>query len=180
MLKVLSEFFPIILFFISFKVGGIYGATVTAMAACLIQVIWGRVKKGHFEKLPLISLFLICVFGGATLFFKNEWFIKLKPTALYWILSLAFIINHLIGRQTIAETMMGKNISLPQPVWSRLNMSWGVFFLIMGILNLVIVYQFDTQTWVNFKLFGTLILTLIFVVGQGFFISKHLELNKKH
>ena len=172
-MKLLLEFFPIVLFFIAYKLGDIYIATITAIIATTLQVFWIRFQKGIFEKTPLITLGILIIMGGATLYFKNEMFIKWKPTALYWILALGFLGSQFVGKKNLLQRMLGEQITLPPKIWTQLNLSWAFFFLGMGLLNLYVVYYFDTNTWVNFKLFGTLILTLIFIVLQGFYMTKH-------
>ncbi|HEV2524294.1 MAG TPA: septation protein A [Gammaproteobacteria bacterium] len=174
-MKFLFDFFPIALFFIAYKMGDIYLATITAIVASVVQVLWSRYKTGRFEKLPLITLGTIVVLGGATLFFRNELFIKWKPTALYWVLALALVISQFIGNKPLMQRLLEQNVALPTKIWHQLNLSWALFFAAMGIANLYVVYHFDTDTWVNFKLFGTLGLTLVFIVLQGFYMAKHFK-----
>ena len=174
-MKFLFDLFPIALFFIAFKMGGIYIATITVIVASAVQVLWSRYKTGRFEKLPLITLGTIVILGGATLFFRNELFIKWKPTALYWVLALALVISQFIGNKPLMQRLLEQNVALPIKIWHQLNLSWALFFAAMGIANLYVVYHFDTDTWVNFKLFGTLGLTLVFIVLQGFYMAKHFK-----
>ncbi len=174
-MKFLFDLFPIALFFIAYKMGDIYLATITAIVASIVQVVWSRYKTGQFEKLPLITLGTIVILGGATLFFRNELFIKWKPTALYWILALALVISQFIGNKPLMQRLLEQNVALPIKIWHQLNLSWALFFAAMGIANLYVVYHFDTDTWVNFKLFGTLGLTLVFIVLQGFYMAKHFK-----
>jgi intracellular septation protein len=172
-MKFLFDFFPIALFFLAYKLGDIYIATFTAILASLAQVLFGRFKKGHFEKFPLITLATITLLGGATLFFRNELFIKWKPTVVYWVLALAFLLSQWIGAKPLIQRAAEKSIQLNPTVWLRLNLSWVLFFAMLGGLNLYVVRHFDTNTWVNFKLFGTLGLTLLFVIMQGIYIMRH-------
>jgi intracellular septation protein len=174
-MKFLFDLFPIALFFIAYKMGDIYLATITAIVASIVQVVWSRYKTGQFEKLPLITLGTIVILGGATLFFRNELFIKWKPTALYWVLALALVISQFIGNKPLMQRLLEQNLALPTKIWHQLNLSWALFFAAMGIANLYVVYHFDTDTWVNFKLFGTLGLTLVFIVLQGFYMAKHFK-----
>lgn len=174
-MKFLFDFFPIALFFIAFKMGDIYLATVSAIIASVVQVIWSRYKTGRFEKLPLITLGTIVVLGGATLFFRNELFIKWKPTALYWILALALLISQFIGKKPLIQRLLEQNIDLPTKIWQQLNLSWVLFFATMGVANLYVLYHFDTDTWVNFKLFGTMGLTLVFILIQGLYMTKYFK-----
>ncbi len=174
-MKFLFDLFPIALFFIAYKMGDIYLATITAIVASIVQVAWSRYKTGQFEKLPLITLGTIVILGGATLFFRNELFIKWKPTALYWVLALALVISQFIGNKPLMQRLLEQNLALPTKIWHQLNLSWALFFAAMGIANLYVVYHFDTDTWVNFKLFGTLGLTLVFIVLQGFYMAKYFK-----
>ena len=176
-MKIVADFFPILLFFVAYKWGDIYVATVAAMIASLSQVLYFRYREGRFTPLPLATLGVIVFFGGATLIFRNELFIKWKPTVLYWGLACAFLISQYVGKSSFIEKMLQENIQLPKAVWRQLNLSWVIFFLSMGAINLYVAYYFETATWVNFKLFGTLSLTFIFVILQVFYISNRV---KKH
>ena len=173
-MKLLFDFFPIIVFFICYKVFDIYVATGVAMVASLVQVIIYRLKTQRFEKMHLISLAMILVLGGATLFFKNPWFIKWKPTGLYWLASIVFFSSTFIGKSPIIKRMMENNINLPHKIWSRLNIAWSLFFLLMGSLNLYVAYSYSTDIWVNFKLFGGAGLTLIFIFLQALYLTRHV------
>ena len=172
-MKILADLFPIILFFIAYKLGDIYLATLVAILASGVQVLWSRYHNGRFEKLPLITLATLIVLGGATLILRNELFIKWKPTAIYWVLASAFLISQFIGKRPIIQRLIEQNISLPNRVWQQLNISWAIFFVLLGCANLYVVYNFDTNTWVNFKLFGTMGLTILFIIAQGIYISRH-------
>lgn len=173
-MKLLFDFFPILIFFISYKMFGIYTATTIAMAASLLQVIFYRVKHQRYEKMHLISLALIFVLGGATLFFHNPWFIKWKPTGIYWLTSLVFLGSSFFSSKPLIQKMMDGNISLPQKIWYRLNYAWAIFFVLMGAVNLYVAYSYSTDVWVNFKLFGGSGLTLIFVFLQALYLTRHL------
>lgn len=177
-MKLLFDLFPILLFFIGYKFFGLYTATSIAMAASLIQVLFYRLKHQRYEKMHLISLGLILVLGSATLIFHNPWFIKWKPTAIYWLSAFVFLCSTWIGKKTLIEKMMDGNISLPKVIWYRLNYGWTLFFLFMGALNLYVAYSFSTDIWVNFKLFGGAGLTLLFIFIQAIYLSRHLE-NKQ-
>ena len=174
MMKLLFDIFPIILFFIFYKVYGIYTATAVAMLASFVQVIVFRIKEQRYEKMHIISLALITILGSATLFFHNPSFIKLKPTGIYWLSALAFIGSSFIGKKTLIEKMLDGNINLPDQIWNRLNYAWAVFFIIMGIANLYVAQHYDTNTWVNFKLFGGAGMTLLFVFLQSIYLTRHV------
>ena len=166
-MKLLFDFFPILLFFIVFKVYGIYSATAVAMIASLSQVILYRLKFQRYEKMHVISLAIIMVLGGATLLFHNDWFIKWKPTGIYWLSALVFAGSSFIGSKPIIQKMMESNVQLTTKIWHRLNFAWSLFFVVMGSLNLYVAYNFDTNAWVNFKLFGGVGFTLVFVLIQA-------------
>jgi intracellular septation protein len=174
-MKLLFDFFPILLFFIAFKIYGIYTATAIAMIASLSQVVFYRLKFQHYEKMHVISLIIIMVLGGATLFFHNPSFIKWKPTGIYWLSALIFISSSFIGNKPLIQKMMETNVNLTSKVWHRLNTAWSVFFIMMGTLNLYVAYNYDTDAWVNFKLFGGVGFTLIFVLIQAFYLTKHMD-----
>ncbi|HEX9583195.1 MAG TPA: septation protein A [Gammaproteobacteria bacterium] len=179
-MKLLFDFFPVVLFFIAFKLHddpqqGILVATGVIIAATIVQVAitWARTRR--VEKLHLVTLALVVIFGGATLLLEDEIFIKWKPTVVNWLFAAAFLISEFIGKKNLVQRMMGESVQLPDFAWRRLNLSWILFFLTMGLLNLFVVYNFDTDTWVNFKLFGLLGLTLAFVVAQGFYLVRHMH-----
>lgn len=174
-MKLLFDFFPIVLFFIVFKFYGIYTATAVAMVSSLSQVILYRLKFQHYEKMHLISLLIIVVLGSATLFFHNPWFIKWKPTGIYWVTALVFLASSFMGKKPLIQRMMDSNVSLKTKIWHRLNIAWTIFFILMGALNLYVAYYYDTDTWVNFKLFGGVGFTLLFVLIQAFYLTKHMD-----
>jgi len=173
-MKLLFDFFPILLFFICYKFYGIYVATAVAMLAALTQVIFHRIKTQRYEKMHLISLGLIMVLGGATLFFHNPWFIKWKPTGIYWLSSIVFLGSSFIGKKPLVQKMMDANIQLPTKIWHRLNYAWAGFFVMMGFLNIYVAYNYDTDFWVNFKLFGGAGFTLLFVFLQALYLTRHV------
>lgn len=173
-MKLLFDFFPILLFFVAFKLFDIYVATAVAIAASIVQVgiSWWRRRK--VEPMHLVTLAIIVVFGGLTLYLQDELFIKWKPTVINWLFGIVFLASHVIGQKTMIERMMGASLQLPREVWSRLNASWTVFFLLLGGINLFVVYSFDTATWVNFKLFGMMGLTFVFVLLQSVYLARHM------
>lgn len=177
-MKMLFDFFPIFLFFISYRLFGIYTATAVAIIASCVQVVVYRVQHQCYEKMHLASFFLILVLGSATLFFHNLWFIKFKPTAIYWLMSAAIIISQWVGTKPLIQKMMEKNIDLPMEVWGRLNIAWASYFALLGCINLYVAYFFSTDAWVNFKLFGGVGMTLIFVVIQAVYLTRHLTSGK--
>ncbi len=177
-MKMLFDFFPVLLFFAAYKFYDIYVATAVLIAASAVQTFTHRIISGKFEKTHVITLVLILLFGGATLLLHDEVFIKWKPSVINWLFGMVFIGSHFIGDKTIIERMMGANIKLPVIVWSRLNMAWAGFFTFLGFLNLYVAFTFDTDTWVNFKLFGLLGLTLAFVIAQSFYLVRYMPAEK--
>ena len=173
-MKFLFDFFPIILFFIAFKVADIYVATVVAIAATFLQVAWLKLRRKRVEPMLWASLAIIAVFGGATLLLQDETYIKWKPTVLYWLFG-AVLAGAAAFRRNLIRVMLSEQVQLPDPVWARLNWSWIGFFAFMGALNLYVAYNFSTDNWVNFKLFGGMGLMLIFVLAQAMVLSRFIE-----
>jgi len=202
-MKALFDFFPILLFFIVYKFFGdippgfidfvnnifpflsiqageskdaIYLATLTAIVATIFQVAVTAVIARKVEKMHLITLVLLLVFGGATLFFKDPLFIKWKPTAINWLFALVFLGSHFIGKKPLVQRMMGGQIEISdQSVWARLNMAWIGFFIFSGLANLFVAFNFSEDTWVNFKLFGLMGMTLVFVIAQAVYMSRFIQ-----
>jgi len=174
-MKFLFDLFPVILFFVAFKLADIYVATGVAIAATFAQVAWLRLRGRRVDAMLWASLAIIVVFGGATLLLRDETFIKWKPTVLYWLFALVLSGSMLLFRRNLLRALLKAQIVLPDPVWARLNWSWTGFFAFMGAANLYVAYSFSTEFWVNFKLFGGVGLMLAFVVAQAFFLSKYVE-----
>jgi intracellular septation protein len=172
-LKLLFDLFPVILFFVAFKFLGIYAATGVAIAATFAQVGWVLARGRKVSNVQWMSLVIIVLFGGATLVLRDETFIKWKPTVLYWMAGLVFL-GGLAFRTNLVKAVMSEGITMPEPAWTKLCIAWGLFFLFKGSLNLWVAYHFDTDTWVNFKLFGGMGLMLLFVIAQAFWIAKYL------
>jgi intracellular septation protein len=174
-MKLLIDFFPIILFFAAFKLWDIYVATGVAMAATIVQIAWLRLRHGKVEPMQWLSLGVIVVFGGATILAQDETFIKWKPTVLYWLMGGALLGGQLLFGKNLLKSLMGAQMELPEPAWRAMNWSWIAFFALMGVLNLWVAYSFDTNTWVNFKLFGGLGLMAVFVVAQAVYLSRYVK-----
>jgi intracellular septation protein len=172
-LKLLFDLFPVILFFVAFKFQGIYVATGVAIAATIAQVGWVLVRRRKVSNMQWMSLAIIILFGGATLLLRDETFIKWKPSVLYWLAGSTFL-GGLAFRTNLVKAVMAEGITMPEEAWTKLCVAWGVFFLFKGTLNLWVAYNFDTETWVNFKLFGGMGLMLAFVIAQAFWIAKYL------
>lgn len=174
-MKFLFDFFPILLFFIAYKLFDIYVATGVAIAATFAQIAVAWIKTRTVAPMQLVTLAVILVFGGLTLYLHDEQFIKWKPTVINWLFAVAFLVSQIFGPKTAIERMLSGNFALPQPVWRRLNLTWVLFFLCMGGANWYVMSFFDRDTWVNFKLFGMLGLTLVFVVLQSLYLARHME-----
>lgn len=202
-MKFLFDLLPVILFFAAYKIAGgapeashqfasqwlgsgiatsqapILIATAVAIIATVVQIAVVWLRHGKVDKMLWVSLTIIVVFGGATLFFHNPTFIKWKPTALYWLFGGVLGGSALLLKRNLIRKMLEAQIHLPDPVWEKLNLAWAAFFVAMGFLNLYVAYGYSEETWVNFKLFGGMGLMLAFVLGQGFYLSKHLEEDAK-
>jgi intracellular septation protein len=174
-MKFLADFFPILLFFVAYQLYDIYVATAVAIASSALQVGYLWLSRKKVEKMHLITLALLVVFGGLTLLLRDPVFIKWKPTVVNWLFAAAFGGSQLIGQKTVVERMMGHAVELPRSIWTRLNVSWTLFFLCSGLLNLYVAFNFSEETWVNFKLFGMLGLTLVFVIVQSFYMARHIQ-----
>ena len=204
-MKLLYDLFPVILFFVTYHQAGTLVdntplgqlvntsqpetivatilATSVAIIASFIQVSGYWLKNRRFEKMHLISLGLISVLGGITIAFGNPAFIQWKPTLLNWVFAAVFFASQYLGEKSLVQRMMGGQIQLPEPVWARLNLAWVIFFILSGAANLYVAFYYgldqDEKTrmdfWVNFKLFGLMGLTFVFVIAQGFYLAKYMS-----
>jgi len=174
-MKAFLDFFPVVLFFIVFKLSDVFTATAVAIVATVLQIVWLRYKFGKVETMQWVSLGVIVVFGGATLISHDETFIKFKPSVLYIIMALALWVGEYGFGRNFLKQLMSSQIEVPDPVWRALVNAWGVFFLSMSVLNLWVAYNFDTDTWVNFKMFGGMGLMFVFVLGQALYLAKHMK-----
>ncbi len=198
-MKILFDLFPIILFFVAYQYGashpdnatdwlaalgivldsgakpGVFLATVVAIGATFIQIAWVWIKHRKVDTMLWVSLGLIVVFGGATLFLHDEAFIKWKPTVLYWLFALSLGLAPMLFERNLIRLMMEKNVALPDAIWTRLNLAWAAFFTLMGVANLWVAMNYSTDIWVNFKMFGTLGLMVLFIIGQTFYLSRHIK-----
>ena len=207
-MKLLFDFLPILLFFGTFKyteshkewsaafatehlgflvAGGTVGiseapvmlATVVVVIASMLQVAWLKARGKKVDLMLWISLGLVVVLGGLTVWLHSETFIKWKPTGLYWAMGLSFLISQTVMGKNLLKMMIGEQMQLPERVWARLGLAWVTFFAAMGFLNLWVAYNFSTDAWVNFKLFGGIGLMLLFTLAQGLYISRHLPDDDK-
>lgn len=174
-MKFLFDLFPVILFFAAFKLFDIYVATAVAIAATFLQIGWLKWRRRKVDTMMWVTLIIIVVFGGATLALHDETFIKWKPTVLYWLFGAVLGAAELLFRKNLIRAMLGEQVRLPDAAWTRLNWSWAGFFVFMGAANLYVAFNFSTDTWVNFKLFGGMGLMLLFVLLQAAFLARHIE-----
>lgn len=177
-MKFLFDLFPIILFFVAYKLADIYIATGVAIVATFGQIAWVWFRHRKIENMLWVNLGLIVVFGGATILLHDETFIKWKPSILYWLFAVTLLAGELLFGKNLIKAMMSKQMSLPDLVWSKLMYSWAGFFAAMGFLNLYVAYNFSTDAWVNFKLFGGMGLMLVFVILQAMMLAKYVDAGK--
>ena len=207
-MKLIADFLPILLFFGTFKyaegqkewaaafasqhlgfmvAGGVVGqseapvmlATVVVIVATLAQVLWLKLRGRKVDVMLWVSLVLVVVLGGATIYFHSEAFIKWKPSVLYWCMGLAFWISQAFFGRNLLRLLLGEQLQLPDAIWQRLNFAWIAFFALMGLLNIWVAYSFTTDAWVNFKLFGGLGLMFAFTIAQGLYLSRYLPEDGK-
>ena len=174
-MKFFFDLLPVLAFFVAFQLAGIYVATAVAIATTFVQVAWLKLRGKRVDAMLWASFVIIVVFGGATLVLQDETFIKWKPTVLYWLLGAVLGGAPFVFRRNLIRAMLSEQVRLPDPVWNRLNWSWVGFFVFMGGLNLYVAYNYSTDLWVNFKLFGGMGLMLVFVVVQALFLARHVE-----
>jgi len=172
-MKLLLDFLPIVVFFVCFKFAGIYVATAAAIAVTISQLAWMALTGRKIEPMQWVGLAIIVVFGGATLWLQDESFIKWKPTVLYALFAAILGIARLRGRNLLTSLLKAQ-MQLPAPIWDQLNLLWIVFFAAMAVANYVVANLFSTEIWVNFKLFGTMGLTVLFVIAQAIYLNRHL------
>ncbi|MBP8008344.1 MAG: septation protein A [Thiopseudomonas sp.] len=187
-MKQFIDFIPLLLFFIVFKLeprdielaghvisfGGIFSATAILVISSVL--VYGSLFLAHrrLEKSQWITLVGCLFFGGLTLAFHSETFLKWKAPVVNWLFALGFAGSHFIGEQPLIKRVMGHAVSLPDRIWTRLNIAWIVFFLFLGTSNLFVAFNFPS-IWVDFKVFGSLGMTVLFLIGQGIFLSRYMQ-----
>lgn len=176
-MKAMIDLIPFVFFYIAYQFYGFYAATGAIIIACSIQSLILFCINRRLERLQVIVLALIWVFGGVTLLLHNPIYLQYKVSVLYWIMSLVFFYTQFFSKEKALSYVLKDHLTLPASAWKALNLSWAVFFLLMGSLNLYVVYHFSMNFWVNFKMFGTLAITFIFVLAQSFYIAKHTDLS---
>ena len=178
-MKQLFEFFPIILFFIAYKAYDIYVATGVIIVATILQVLYAWIKHRKVETMQLITLGLVVVFGGATIYLHDEQYLKWKFSIIEWLFGLVFLGSHFFGERTFIERMMSNNLTLPKPIWKRLNFSWASFFISVGFINVYVMFNFNTDDWVTFKTFVAPGLMVLFLIIQMSFLYKYIPDEKE-
>lgn len=180
-MKFVFEIFPVIIFFIAFKLFDIYVATIAAMIASVIQIAWLLAKKRKVESMQWLGLALIVIFGGLTIGLQDENFIKIKPTILYWLFALTLAGSVIFFNKNLMKKALSEKIELKpefkEKHWHLMNLSWILFFVGMGTLNLFIAFRFSTDIWTNFKL-ASIGLLFIFIVGQGLWLGKYAQADQ--
>jgi len=174
-MKFLFDLFPVILFFVAFKVYDIFVATAVAIVAAIAQIGWLWFRNRQVDKMMWSNLAIIVIFGGATLVSQDETFIKWKPTVLYWLIATVLLVSNLIFRKNLIQVVLEKQMILPSVIWNKLNLSWIGFFVSMGCINLYVAFSFSVDTWVTFKLFGATGLMLAFIILQVMMLGKYLK-----
>ena len=201
-MKLLIDFLPIVIFFLVYKsapefielispmlstgqvdylksLEPIILATAVLIPATALQIVYTRMTTGKFEKMHLITLALVIVMGGATVMLQDKTFIQWKPTVVNWLFAVGFLGTHWITGKTLLERMMGQNLTLPAPVWVQLNYAWSAFFVFSGLANLYVAYNFEEDVWVNFKLFGLMGLTIVFIIAQSLYLYRYINQEER-
>jgi len=178
-MQVLFEFLPLALFLGAYLYKGIYAAIATLMVAMPVGFLIKYIRTKKIDRMYLWSTAFLLIFGGAALYFRNALFIYWKPTAFYWAVSIAFLLSLWIGEKPLVRRFLEMTGELPTEKilakeWRRLNLVWVIFFAVMGIANIYVAYNFSEQFWVNFKVFGLLALTFVFMLGQGVWLMSKL------
>ncbi len=173
-MKFLFDLLPVILFFVGFKLYGIFAATAIAIATTLAMIIYAKIRHGKIEKMLLINGAVISVLGGITLLLQDKTYIMWKPTVLYWLLAAVLLVSNLFFNKNFIQQMMGKMMQAPTAIWTKLNWAWVIFLVGLGFLNLYVAFNYTEDAWVNFKLFGVTGMMFVFVILQTFALRKYL------
>ncbi len=180
----LYDFLPVVFFFIAFKIYGIYVATVVGIVATALQVLISLVWKKKLDKQQLVTLIVFVIFGSMTLYFHNPIFVKWKPTIIFWVFAVSFLMSQLFMKKTLIQRMLehlldGQSDPIPRYVWARLNLAWTGFFFFLGSINLYVAYSYSTEAWVNFKLFGVLGMLILFSFFQAACLARYMSSDIK-
>ena len=173
-MKLLLDFFPILLFFVSYKLSDIYTATAVLMAATTVQMAVIYLRERSLQTMHKITLVLVLGFGALTLGLHDERFIKWKPTVLYSAMSLGLAFATWGLKKSPIKGLLGSQLELPDAVWARLNVAWVFYCAFMALANAYVAQNFSTEEWVNFKLWGY-VFPVTFILGQGIYIARHMQ-----
>ncbi|EMP7136247.1 septation protein A [Serratia marcescens] len=178
-MKQFLDFLPLIVFFAFYKLYDIYVASGALIVATALALVFTWVKYRKVEKMTLITFLMVLLFGTLTLVFHNDLFIKWKVTVIYALFALALLISQWVLKKPLVQRMLGKELTLPDKVWSNLNLAWAVFFLACGLANIYVAFWLPQSVWVNFKVFGLTVLTLVFTLLSGIYIYRHMPEEQK-
>ena len=173
-MKFFFDLLPVILFFVGFKLYGIFAATAIAIGTTLAMIVYSKIRHGKIEKMLLINGAIISVLGGITLLLHDQTYIMWKPTVLYWLIAFVLLVSNMFFKKNFIQQMMGKMINAPKPIWNKVNLVWVVFLILLGFLNLYVAFNYSLDTWVNFKLFGVTGMIFVFVIAQTIALRKYL------
>ncbi|MDA9086670.1 septation protein A [Methylophilaceae bacterium] len=171
-MKFLYDLLPVILFFISYKIYDIFIATGVAIIATLLQVLYDYIKNKKIDKMLLFNGATITILGGLTIIFQDKTFIMWKPSVLYWLFTAVLFISNYFFNKNLIKLAMGQKIELEDSYWNNLNNATGLFFIMLGFINLYVAYNYEEDTWVNFKLFGITGILFIYIIFLTIYISK--------
>ena len=173
-MKFFFDLLPVILFFIGFKLYGIYTATAIAIAVTIGLIIYSKIRHGKVEKMLLANGAIISVLGGITLLLHDQTYIMWKPTVLYWLGAATLLISNVFFKKNFIQQMMAKMLNPPASIWNKLNITWVIFLIALGFVNLYVAFNYSLDTWVNFKLFGVTSAMFLFVIGQVLLLRKYI------
>ena len=173
-MRLTIDFLLIAAFFLAYNFFGIFVATGTIMVGSIIQLLYTRWELKKWDVFSVRLAIIVCVLGAATLIFHNSIFIKWKPSILYWMLAIAFFSSHLFGKEPMLKKLLGEKIFLPEIVWLKLNLAWGIFFLVLGTANVYVLYKFTTTQWVYFKVIGCIGMSIVFMIAQTIYMSYYM------
>ena len=172
-MKIVFDLLPLVVFFVAFKLADIFVATALAIATTVLLIGMALVRRRPVPPMQWATLVIIVVFGGATLVLHDDTFIKWKPTVLYWA-GAAALLGSLVAKRNLVKSIIGAEISLPESLWTRVCIAWGIFFAVLGFLNLYVAFNYATASWVNFKVFATPAIVAAFAVLQSFWIAREM------
>lgn len=178
-MKQLLDFLPLVIFFVIYKLYDIFVASGALIAANTLTLVVNWVLYRKIEKMMLVTFVMVLVFGTLTLIFHNDGFIKWKVTVIYTLLSGALLISQFVLKKPLIQRIMSKELTLPDRVWSKLNISWAIFFLLCGLMNTYVAFWLTQNIWVNFKVFGLTGLMLLFALLSGIYIYRHIPNNEE-